>query len=551
MKTIQTNVQSIKQSVTLLTTQVNQLNRDVNERPKGALPSNSKVNPKEQVKAITLRSEKTLEEFQPKEQPAIEEEQHQKNEEVQGQERDKVSSPASPRKKKGKDALPITDIDKLQINIPLIEALKQMPLYGKFLKEVLSGRRKVEEQCTILLNENCSGILRNEQPAKLNDPGSFTIHCEIGSYKFDNALYDLGASVNLMSLSLCRYLKLGEPQETRITLQFVDKSTKIPEGIIEDVLVQIHDFIFPCDFMVLDMEIDKNLRIILARPFLAIAGAIIDVKKGKLPLRSNNEKLSFNTKEAMKQPATPYGDFCFSIDVIDSCIEEIKEEERNEEAIEGWLIHSEEKEDEDPIRAREVEELEAENKEELKEEIKEQGAQGAPKPELKPLPNNLKYVFVEENDKPVIISPCLTDLEEEMLIEVLSKHKKALGWSISDIEGIVSTICTHRILMEDNYKPSIQPQRRLNRTLQEVVKKEVIKLLDAGIIYPIFDSAWLSPVQLAPKKGGTTVIHNKNNELIPTTTVTGWRVCIDYRKLNMATRKNHFPLPFDAIPANH
>ncbi|KAG9458346.1 hypothetical protein H6P81_002854 [Aristolochia fimbriata] len=135
----------------------------------------------------------------------------------------------------------------------------------------------------------------------------------------------------------------------------------------------------------------------------------------------------------------------------------------------------------------EVDELEAESKEEG---IKEQGDQGASKPELKPLPNNLKYVFLEENDKPMIISSCLTGLEDKKLIEVLSKHKKAIGWSLSDIEGISPTMCTHRILMEDNYKPSIQPQRRLNPTLQEVVKKEVIKLLDAGIIYPISDSAW-------------------------------------------------------------
>ncbi|KAG9444898.1 hypothetical protein H6P81_016238 [Aristolochia fimbriata] len=111
----------------------------------------------------------------------------------------------------------------------------------------------------------------------------------------------------------------------------------------------------------------------------------------------------------------------------DSCRAKIEEVERIEEVKEGGLIHSEEKEDEDPIRTREVEELEAKNKEELEEEIKEKGAQEAPKPELKPLPNNLKYVFLEENDKPVIISSCLTGLEEKMLIEVLSKHKKAIG----------------------------------------------------------------------------------------------------------------------------
>ncbi|KAG9450269.1 hypothetical protein H6P81_010234 [Aristolochia fimbriata] len=401
MKTMQADVQSLKQSVTLLTTQVNQLNKDVYERPRGALPSNSEVNPKEQVKAMTLISGKTLEELQPKEQPAIEEEQNQKVEEEQGQERKKVSSPASPRRKKGKDALPITDIDvidlpypsrakkdilensfarfleifkNLQINIPLIEALSQIPLYGKFLKEVLSRRRKVEEQGTILLNKNCSAILRNELPAKLKDPGSFTIPCEIGSYKFANALCDLGASVNLMPLSLCKYLKLGEPPETVITLQFADRSTKIPEGIMEDVLVKIQDFIYPCDFVVLDMEVDKNLPIILGRAFLATAGAIIDVKQGNLTLRLNNDPISFNIKEAMKQPAIPHDHFCLSIDVIDSCIAEIEEEERTEEAIKGGLTHSEEEEDEDPIIEREIEELEAENKEELEEEIKEQGA---------------------------------------------------------------------------------------------------------------------------------------------------------------------------------
>ncbi|KAG9453133.1 hypothetical protein H6P81_006037 [Aristolochia fimbriata] len=301
MKTLQTKVQSIKQIVTLLTTQVNQLNRDVYERPRGALPSNSEINPKEQVKAITLRSGKTLEEHQTKEQPTMEAKGAQKGEEEK---------------------------EKEKINIPLLEALKQIPIYGKFLKEVLSGKRKIEEKGTIVLNENCSAILKNELPRKLKDPGSFSIPCEIGSNKFANALCDLGASVNLMPLSLCKYLKLGEPQETGITLQFVDRSTKIPEGVMEDVLVKIQDFIYPCDFIILDMEVDKNLPIILGRPFLATASAIIDCKQGNLTLRLNNNTINFNIKEAMKQSAIPHDDFCLSIDEIDSCIVEIEEEER-------------------------------------------------------------------------------------------------------------------------------------------------------------------------------------------------------------------------------
>ena len=102
----------------------------------------------------------------------------------------------------------------------------------------------------------------------------------------------------------------------------------------------------------------------------------------------------------------------------------------------------------------------------------------------------------------------------------------------------------HKILMEETYKPLVQPQRRLNPSMQEVVRKEFVKLMDTGIIYPISDSSWVSPVQVVPKKGGMTVVKNDKNELIPTRTVTGWRVCIDYRKLNDATRKDHFPLPF-------
>ncbi|XP_073045904.1 uncharacterized protein [Primulina eburnea] len=133
---------------------------------------------------------------------------------------------------------------------------------------------------------------------------------------------------------------------------------------------------------------------------------------------------------------------------------------------------------------------------------------------------------------------------ESKLLGVLKEHRGAFAWKVSDIKGISPSICMHKILMEDKYSPLAQPQRRLNPKMQEVVKAETIKLLDAGIIYPISDSAWVSPVQCVPKKGGITVITNEKNELIPTRIVTGWRVCMDYRKLNDATRKDHFPLPF-------
>ena len=165
--------------------------------------------------------------------------------------------------------------------------------------------------------------------------------------------------------------------------------------------------------------------------------------------------------------------------------------------------------------------------------------------DLKPLPEFLKYAFLEDGNRfPVVINSHLTLSQEAQLLDVLRAHKKALGWTIADITGISPSLCTHHLYMEENAKPSREFQRRLNPALKDVVKAEILKLLDAGIIYPIADSKWVSPIQVVPKKSGTTVVRNENNELIPMRTTTGWRMCIDYRKLNSMTRKDHFPLPF-------
>ncbi|GJX03032.1 reverse transcriptase domain-containing protein [Tanacetum coccineum] len=168
-----------------------------------------------------------------------------------------------------------------------------------------------------------------------------------------------------------------------------------------------------------------------------------------------------------------------------------------------------------------------------------------PEVELKDLPPHLEYAFLEGDDKlPIIIAKDLKNEEKAALIEVLKSHKRAIAWKLSDIKGINPEFCTHKILMEEDYEPTVQHQRRVNPKIHDVIKKEVEKLLDAGLIYPISDSPWVSPVHCVPKKGGMTVVKNDENDLIPTRLVTGWRVCIDYRKLNEATRKDHFPLPF-------
>ena len=159
--------------------------------------------------------------------------------------------------------------------------------------------------------------------------------------------------------------------------------------------------------------------------------------------------------------------------------------------------------------------------------------------------SHLKYAYLDlPKNKPVIISARLSDAEEQRLLEILRKHKESIAWSIEDLKGISPSICMHKILLEESARPTVEHQGRLNPVMKEVVRKEVLKWLNAGFIYAILDSPWVSPVHVVPRKGGFTVIRNDRNELIPTRTVTGWRVCIDYRKLNTTTKKDHFPLPF-------
>ena len=168
-----------------------------------------------------------------------------------------------------------------------------------------------------------------------------------------------------------------------------------------------------------------------------------------------------------------------------------------------------------------------------------------PKLELKELPPTLEYAFLEEGSKlPVIINSTLSPPQKDRLVTLLKHHKQAIAWKVTDIKGISPNYCKHQIYLEEDAKPIRQPQRRLTPPLMEVVRKETLKLRDAGIIYPISDSKWVSPVHCVPKKGGMTVIPNAAGDLIATRAVSGWRVCIDYRRLNEATRKDHFPLPF-------
>ena len=170
---------------------------------------------------------------------------------------------------------------------------------------------------------------------------------------------------------------------------------------------------------------------------------------------------------------------------------------------------------------------------------------GDPVFELKPLPDNLKYAYLDEKKiYPVIISANLSEKEEEKLLKTLKKHCAAIGYTLDDLKGISPTLCQHKINLEEDAKPVRDHQRRLNPKMKEVVRKEILKLLEAGIIYPVADSQWVSPVHCVPKKGGITVVPNDKDELIPQRIITGYRMVIDFRKLNKATKKDHYPLPF-------
>ncbi|KAK1697498.1 hypothetical protein QYE76_014195 [Lolium multiflorum] len=165
--------------------------------------------------------------------------------------------------------------------------------------------------------------------------------------------------------------------------------------------------------------------------------------------------------------------------------------------------------------------------------------------DLKPLPDNLKYAHIDDKKiYHVIISSKLSEIEEERLLEILKKHRGAIGYTLDDLKGISPSICQHAINMEEDAKPVVEHQRRLIPKMKEVVRNEVLKLLEAGIIYPIADSRWVSPVHCVPKKGGMTVVPNDNDELIPQRIVVGYRMCIDFRKVNKVTKKDHYPLPF-------
>ncbi|XP_048440153.1 uncharacterized protein LOC125477246, partial [Pyrus x bretschneideri] len=208
---------------------------------------------------------------------------------------------------------------KVQVNIPLLDAIKQVPKYAKFLKDLCNTKRRRANKEVVKVSKNVSAVLQRKLPTKCKDPGSFTIPCVIGHNRFEHAMLDLGASINVMPYSIYASMNLGELKQDGVIIQLADRSNAYPKGVLEDVLVQVNHLIFPADFYILDMEDSAHstsLPILLGRPFMKTARTKIDVYKGTLTMEFDGEVIDFNISETMRYPVDDHS--CFSIDVIDS-----------------------------------------------------------------------------------------------------------------------------------------------------------------------------------------------------------------------------------------
>ncbi|GJY10088.1 reverse transcriptase domain-containing protein [Tanacetum coccineum] len=364
----------------------------------------------------------------------------------------------------------------LSFEISFTDALMLMPKFASTLKTLIGNKEKLSEMARTPLNENCSAVILNKLPKKLGDPGRFLIPCEFSGINTCNALADLGASINLMPYSVWKNLSLPELTPTCMTLELADRSISESIGIAEDVYVTVGKFQFLADFVVVDFEPDPRVPLILGRSFLKTSRALIDVYEEVLGfpnvIRVHPTPYYDPIVSTSSPTLTPFGDSDFLL--FEEADSFLAISDPSPPPNQGNYL---------PEIRKDLKICEANNE---KSSVNE-----PPEVELKDLPPHLEYAFLEGNDKlPVIIAKDLKNEEKAALIEVLKSHKRAIAWKLSDIKGIDPEFCTHKILMEEDYEPTVQHQRRVNPKIHDVIKKEVEKLLDAGLIYPISDSPW-------------------------------------------------------------
>nr|GEU68830.1 reverse transcriptase domain-containing protein [Tanacetum cinerariifolium] len=366
----------------------------------------------------------------------------------------------------------------LHFDISFADALLLMPKFASTIKSLLTNKDKLFELAKIPLNENCSAMPLKKLPKKLRDPSKFLIPCAFSGMDVCHTLADLDVSINLLPLSIWKKLSLPELTTTQMTLKLLNRSITRPKGVAED-----------------------------GDPFLRIDHALIDVYGEEITIRVNDEAVTFNLNQTTRYSST-YDDLSVNrIDIIDVFREEYAQEilgfSNNSSGGNPTLISepilSDSSLSPTPFEGSDfiLEEIEANRQGEV---VKAKSLIEEPSElELKDLSSHLEYAYLEGVDKlPVIIAKDLKVDEKEALLKVLKSHKRKVAWKITDIMGIDPRFCTYKILMEEDYKPAMQSQRRVNPKLHEAIKKEVIKLLDAGMIYPISNSPWTRKSPLSP-----------------------------------------------------
>ncbi|XP_019462934.1 PREDICTED: uncharacterized protein LOC109361857 [Lupinus angustifolius] len=339
--------------------------------------------------------------------------------------------PKNPSKKdKERQYTMFMDIFKnLHINIPFMEVMKQMSTYAKFMKDLLTRKRKFSKE-TVTLEAGCSTIIQKSLSEKTKDLGSFTIPVTIGELSVGKALWDLGVSINLMPLSMLKRIGDLEIKPTRTTLQVVDRSMKFHYWVTEDVLVKVDKLVFPIDFVIMDIEEDVEVPLILGILFIKTAMVNIDVDEGKLKVRGQDDEVNFNVFEVIHPPKDKQR--CFRIDVSEKLYmndTHLHKSSPLEKALMGapkGFINAEDNKSIEKCVAKLGAYLEVSSQQVQAKELTKIHKIETQKLELKMMPSHLKYAFIEDGgNELVVISSTLSPREEQRLIEVMNTNNGA------------------------------------------------------------------------------------------------------------------------------
>nr|GEY44498.1 reverse transcriptase domain-containing protein [Tanacetum cinerariifolium] len=408
----------------------------------------------------------------------------------------------------------------LNFNNSFTDALVLMPKFSPTIKTLLTNKDKLSVLARTLLNEHCLAVLLKKLPKKLEDPGKFLILCDFSGMAECLALANLGASINLMPFSVWNKLSLPDLSLMCMSLELADRSISCPVGVAEDVFVKVGTFHFPTDFVVVDFDANPRAITFNLDQTSRYSAYYNDMTTNRIDVidmayeEYSQEVLSFSDVIANGNPTpccnpivsmsfltlTPFGESDFLLEEVDAFLA-LEDDPTSPEVdqsyvdTEGNILLLEDFLNDDPS-------LPPPNQgnylPQVRKELKiceaktdKSSIDEPPEVKLKDLPPHLEYAFLEGDDKsPVIIAKDLSVEEKTALITVLKSHKRAIAWKLSDIKGIDLEFYTHKILMEDDFKPTVLHQRRVNPKIHDVIKNEVLKLLDAGLIYSIFDSPW-------------------------------------------------------------